>query len=483
MWTKITQVCGQAVTVAAFLCLFVPSSAFGQVVRSSGIRGARTPAVGHLSQGPLIFPQQGPGYQGPTLDVAGIGRVPVTLSPIGSSGYFSSGSFSANRFGRSVTGIGRGPAGVSNHWQGFHPSRSSAIVAPGYGWGSSYWVSSGRSYVIPYATWNSVPYTIWDYPVTPWNASMVPVIAPLPGYNPYYGYSAGVGPAFWGGGIGAACGYLPGLTVWGYSTSISSPAITTGLPSAFLPPAPAADLQQVAFDNETKPVVPDFSGQVPVRDEFSAVPVKQTQSSLPDKIHSLRYQASGDDAFRKHDFATAEVFYQTAVQTAPERPAAALRMAFVHIAQGNFPDAVAWLKTGLQLPTDRTQAWIPWPQLYGNDGAELMRQHSDRLWEWVAERPLSTDRLLLAGTFQKLREYDGTADELLKLVRDHGQPEHVAALFAIINSTRQARSGATSSLQQSLDALRSTGRSTAAAATPVSTDDSAQLVIPEQDNR
>jgi len=82
-------------------------------------------------------------------------------------------------------------------------------------------------------------------------------------------------------------------------------------------------------------------------------------------------------------------------------------MALVCLAQENFSDAARYLKAALNMEDDGTRAWISAEALFGNRVAERTRSHGLKLWNWLSERPLSSDRLLLAGTFPKLRGHNG----------------------------------------------------------------------------
>jgi hypothetical protein len=340
------------------------------------------------------------------------------------------------------------------------------IVAPTWGW-SPY----GGSYFTPYAGYYSSSLSVTTVPITPFNAHTVPIINP-PCWYSGYGCASLFGPVFYGSPVGAACGWVPGYSFinislgsnggWGYGGGNYGSTVSSATYSTVA--SPAAELHMT----EPAPVIPNLSGQSPLLNEFHAISVEPGMSSLPDKIHSLRYQASGDNAFRDLDFASAEIFYRTAVETAPERPAGYLRLAFARIAQGDYDDAARWLKTGLDLPSDRTQSWVPWQQLYGSENGNLTRDHAESLWDWVAERPLSTDRLLVAAAFQKLRGYDGTADELLKLVHENGEPQRVESLLAMIDVARREQNASNVTLQSSADALRSPARKAASPANDVS---------------
>lgn len=187
-------------------------------------------------------------------------------------------------------------------------------------------------------------------------------------------------------------------------------------------PAQVPNVQEFApghqpHNEQHAPVIQDGA---PVLNEFGSEPRDKSTSTLSDKIQSLRYQASGDDAFRKEDYATADVFYATALKTAPDRRAPYFRMAFVRIALNDFPQAVRFLKTGLAMESDASRPWITAEELYESRVAERARSHSGPLWNWLSERPLSADRLLLAGTFQKLRGFDQTADQMLDMAYHEG---------------------------------------------------------------
>ena len=200
-----------------------------------------------------------------------------------------------------------------------------------------------------------------------------------------------------------------------------------------MPPEPD-DLPAI----EEEPPLPVQPDGVPVLNEFNAVPRDHRDSSLVEKIQSLRYQASGDDAFRKSDYATADVLYATAIKTAPDRRAPYLRMAVSRIALRDFSNAVSYLKTGLTMESDPSRPWFTVEELYGEKVAERVRTHGGPLWNWLAERPLSADRLLLAGTFQKLRGYGDVADQMLAMA-SHDGPE--AKLVAEVSQLAAADIG------------------------------------------
>jgi tetratricopeptide (TPR) repeat protein len=177
---------------------------------------------------------------------------------------------------------------------------------------------------------------------------------------------------------------------------------------------------------------PVIDRDTPLLNEFEALPRGDKVSSLADKINSLRFQSLGDTAFRKEDYAAAEESYRDAIERAPDRRSPWIRMVLLQIAIRNFPAAAQHLKTALSITDDRTRAWVSADELYGQRTAERARTHGSQLWNWLAERPLSADRLLLAGTFQKFRGYDAAAEELFELAHFEGpEAEYVARIRSI----------------------------------------------------
>lgn len=199
-------------------------------------------------------------------------------------------------------------------------------------------------------------------------------------------------------------------------------------------PAPlpfAAPMPDVP-DEPVPEVPPMIDRDAPLLNEFEVLPRGDKVSSLADKINSLRYQSQGDAAFRKEDYVSAEENYRDAIQRAPDRRSPWIRMALLQIAMKNFPAAAQHLKTALSITNDRARAWVSADELYGQQTAERARTHGTELWNWLAERPLSADRLLLAGTFQKFRGFDGAANELLDLAHFEGpEADYVARIRSI----------------------------------------------------
>ena len=341
---------------------------------------------------------------------------------------FGTASYSSRNFGVTTYGVSRGGTGCFNYGVGYgYPVIWSTPIygySPsvfGYGTGvfsptfpSGNYVSNGYIGFVPSWGYNVGGYSGWPYATC---------------LNPYFG-GAAIAPTVLLLNMNVNMQPMVPSTA-SYSLidprmiDILAPAVDPhaidldGIEPAPVPQPPEPGNQPMLPEAPQLPIQTDG---VPVLNEFNIVPRAQKISSLAEKIHSLRYQASGDDAFHKSDYATADVFYATAIKTAPDRRAPYLRMAMVRIALTDFPTATGYLKAGLAMESDASRPWCNAEELYGQKAAERARSHGGPLWNWLAERPMSADRLLLAGTFQKLRGYNKMADEMLALA-SHAGPE------------------------------------------------------------
>lgn len=346
---------------------------------------------------------------------------------------FGTATYSSRNFGATTYGVSRPGSGCFNYGVGYGypviwstPIYSYSPSVFGYGYGifspnfpSGHYVSNGYVGFVPSGVYSVGGYSGWPYATC---------------LNPYFG-GAAIAPTVLM--LNMNVNVQPVMqTATSYAQidprmiDILAPAVD---PDALNPndvgvlPIPPPPIPQPPQPGD-QPVFPDApqlpipTDGVPLLNEFNTLPREQKISSLAEKIHSLRYQASGDDAFHKSDYATAEVFYAAAIKTAPDRRAPYLRMAMVRIALTDFPNAASYLKAGLTMESDASRPWFTAEELYGQHAAERARLHGGPLWNWLAERPLSSDRLLLAGTFQKLRAYNKTADEMLALA-SHAGPE------------------------------------------------------------
>jgi hypothetical protein len=207
-----------------------------------------------------------------------------------------------------------------------------------------------------------------------------------------------------------------------------APAVVSpcgGLSRAPIPrPAPHVHPRDVPVPYSAVPSVPEYgmsmSSALPVDrrptvDEFAVDTAEgqQAEVGVVELIRSLRSQTSGDMDFRRQNYPSAETFYRTATETAPSRRAPWLRLAWAQLAQQQFADATVSLKTALHMNDDAAKFWISGGLLFG-DGIDMAAgAQNELLWEWLQERPNSTDQLLLTAAFQQLLGYTGVAREVL----------------------------------------------------------------------
>ena len=177
--------------------------------------------------------------------------------------------------------------------------------------------------------------------------------------------------------------------------------------------APANPPEQFVFPAEPA---------LPLLEEFPVAAVSDKVGSPLERVESLLQQTLGDQAYRQGDYAAAGLAYEVALQRTPRRAAVWFRLMLLAVAREEPGEAVQYLKAALSVPADGTQAWVTAADVYGPAGADSPEslRHSQQLWEWLAERPLSADRLLLLGTFQRMRGYTGVAEDLLSMASHEG---------------------------------------------------------------
>jgi hypothetical protein len=231
-------------------------------------------------------------------------------------------------------------------------------------------------------------------------------------------YPPGYGPR--GGGIVAPAVVSPygGLS----GVEIPGPA-----PHSFPPPIPVPYPAVPILPEDGTSVSPVMPvDRLPIADEF---PIKisteqQAEVGVVEFIRSLRSQTTGDMAFRRRDYTSAESHYKTAAESAPSRRASWLRLAWAQLAQQRFSDAAVSLKSAMHLDNDdHARAWISGGLLFGDGVYTAASVQNDLLWKWLQERPNSTDRLMLTAAFQHLLGYTGVAQELLAVASKNGLPD------------------------------------------------------------
>ena len=160
--------------------------------------------------------------------------------------------------------------------------------------------------------------------------------------------------------------------------------------------------------------------RLPAAEEFPAARIEQRQISAAERIDSLRLISQGDDAFRRADYAAAATSYHSAMKLTPDLPSVWLREVHLNIAQGQYERAAACLKTGLSLSGAVPSVRLSAGSLYGSDNAPELQKSSQRLWQWLADRPGSADRLLLMAAFELLQSHDTVTSELISQAEQQG---------------------------------------------------------------
>ncbi len=176
-------------------------------------------------------------------------------------------------------------------------------------------------------------------------------------------------------------------------------------------PTPSASMPSTQNGEPFSALLP--VDEQPLKNEFPTERVSRVDVGAVERIRSLRYQTTGDNSFVRADYPAAIAFYQTAAETAPGRQAPWLRLAWAQVTQRQFAEAAVNLKKALLLDDDPTSSWVTGRSLYGKHFDLNSAEHDQELWRWLEQRPNSTDRLLLTAAFQKVRERDSVAKELL----------------------------------------------------------------------
>jgi hypothetical protein len=208
---------------------------------------------------------------------------------------------------------------------------------------------------------------------------------------------------------------------------LSGVEIPRPAPHSFPPPMPVPYSVVPIVPQEGTSVLPALPvDRRPIVGEFAinGITEQHADVGVVELIRSLRSQTSGDMAFRRQDYASAETHYETATEITPSRRAAWLRLTWAQVAQQRFADAALSLKSGMHAENnDPARSWISGGLLFGDGIDTVASVQNDLLWKWLNERPNSTDRLMLTAGFQHLLGYTGVARELLAVAAQSGLPD------------------------------------------------------------
>lgn len=326
-----------------------------------------------------------------------------------------------------------GPAYYNPYVPGYNGVAVGGVVVSGGRFGSHRHGGHGHGinpvfFIDPYAGQTFSPYAA-GYPWVPGGQVPFGIYAP-PITVPYLN----IGPGVTG---------LPGVTSFSGTTTYPGGFATQNVMTESIgtvlanPPGALNPIPQPAAQNAISQAQVD---EQPVVDEFPTAgpPTDTLESSAVDRIRSIRYQASGDVAFRDADFASAEALYRSAAKVAGERQAPWLRLMLSQIVQNEFPGAVQSLKAALNRNDDPTAAWAEAKLLTSESTRTEFSQSEERLFSWLKQRPNSADRLLLTAAFLEFRGSGSAAAELLQIAESVGLSQTLATnLRAVAQDSNQ----------------------------------------------
>lgn len=252
------------------------------------------------------------------------------------------------------------------------------------GYGGAYW----DGYGFPNYGFSGFSYGVPGYGFSYYNgpANLGPLInPPIYAFGPYSSWP-GYGP------VGYGPGYYPGY----YVDPINNQYLQQQYNNDWT--VLSARLADLATRNVADPSAVG-----------TAVPIPSTPEQT---IKSLRFQAQGDEAFRKQDFQQAYDRYKYATLTAKDNGAAQMRMGYTLVALGQYSRAVEHFKRGLFVDPALAITGPPPAELYGDNNL-AWASHLSKVTEWVRQDIRDYERVFLLGT---LLFFDGDtrARELLE---------------------------------------------------------------------
>jgi tetratricopeptide (TPR) repeat protein len=230
-------------------------------------------------------------------------------------------------------------------------------------------------------------------------------------WHGYGGYTAAApsgvvfsGGLSWWGGYPAivapppVVAYAPGLSF--YSPGVIGGFGYYGTPGAYWPyadpslvqpPFASSPLEDAWLDNLDRwgPSLP------PAKPDPITLPV--APSTPEAQLRSLRAQQQGDEHLRQQQWLSAYVDYKRAVEVAPDRAEAHLRLGLVHAMLQNYDSAIFSLKRALALDPALPQSGIALATIFGH-GSDIPRSAMlHRVADYVEADVRSPDRLFLFG--------------------------------------------------------------------------------------
>lgn len=224
--------------------------------------------------------------------------------------------------------------------------------------------------------------------------------------TPGLGYSGYVGPAY-----GRTFLYQVGNPDLYYTPGLYSPQLSQPTPA--VAPGNILSVQQ-----------PKTSPQEP-----SKVPV--VPSSPAARLKSLDHQARGDQRLRAQKWSEARAAYRSAVDVAPDRAEAHLRLGLCLVAIQRFDSAIHEFKRAIFIDPLLPQAGKISKVIFGPDSKAVRASIISKLTDWVKDDYANSDRLFLMGVMLHF-EGDPRSQEFFEAARRMkrgGDDSHIAGFI------------------------------------------------------
>lgn len=204
------------------------------------------------------------------------------------------------------------------------------------------------------------------------------------------------------------------------------------------------------------PFVPDLTIPQPMREVSYLVPdvprdtpfdptkVPVSPSSPAARLRSLQHQARGDQRLREQKWSEARGAYRAAVDAAPDRAEAHLRLGLSLVTIQSYDSAIRELKRAVfidpAIPTSGNQSKI----LFGPDSGLVRSSIISKVTDWVREDYRNSDRLFVLGV---LLHFEGDARsreffEAARRMKRKGDNSHILAFLGTSDVVADANEAA-----------------------------------------
>lgn len=219
---------------------------------------------------------------------------------------------------------------------------------------------------------------------------------------------------------------------FGCGPGYGSPPVTFFTPReplVILPaPAPAAPVLAAPLGVALDPA-PPIGWVQPLDVPAWKRPKAAAPSTTEAKLNSLRTQQHGDRRFRQQDYRGAVARYREAVEQAPDRGEAHLRLAVALILLKRYDRATEQLRLGLRTAPDMLDEPPSLDELFGEANVLAKNDLLLRVAQWVQEEPADAHRPYVLGLLMLLDGDDAMAAKLFQHGNALGGEGDVLAAF------------------------------------------------------